>query len=240
MKPLKTLMLASAVLAFPACSQADPVSTTDKAAIESIVYDYLMENPEVIREALIALEAKQDAESIAAVKSAIYNEKRDVVVGPKNAKITIVEFFDYNCGYCKRSTNWLVKTIKENPNDVRVIFKELPMLDGRTKTSKTAAKAALAAARQDKYLEMHQGLMELRVMTDDRIDETAKKVGIDVDLMRQDMSDPTIIQHVEDTLVLGQRLRPLTGTPFFMIGDEFYAGANIERLEEMLETARKS
>ena len=239
MKALKTLMLAASILAFPACSQAGQGAQLDKSAVEKIVYDYLMENPEVVRDALVELESKQDWDSINAVKTAIYNDKRDVVIGPDDAKVTIVEFFDYNCTYCKRTTDWLVEKIDEHPKDIRVIFKELPILDGRTKTSRKAAKAALAAARQGKYLEMHAGLMEARGLSDERIDEVAEAAGVDVAKMRNDMADPEMAKYIEDTIIMGQKLRPLTGTPFFLIGDEFLAGASIPRLNEMLEKAMK-
>ncbi len=240
MNALKPIFLAATLTAFPACSQAGPVSgSADKAAVEKIVYDYLMENPEVISEALVALETKQDQSSITAANTAIYDDKRDVVLGPDDAKVTIVEFFDYNCGYCKRSTNWLVSTIESHPKNVRVIFKELPILDGRTKTSRLAAKAAIAANRQGKYLEMHTALMKAKGLSDARIDDIAKSAGVDVAQMRKDMADPAIATHIEDTMVLGQRLRPMTGTPFFMIGDEFMAGANVDRLNAMLDKALK-
>jgi len=243
MKALKLLLVSTTLLAFPACSQAGPadnVSVTDKEAIEQIVYDYLMENPEVIREAIIALEAKQDWASINAVEDQIYNDSRDIVLGPDDAKVTIVEFFDYNCTYCKRTTDWIVKTLDEHPDDVRVIFKELPILDGRTQTSRKAAMAAIAAAKQDKYLDMHVALMNARGLSDARIDEIAKENGVDVKKMREDMKDPAIAEYLEETLLIGQQLRPLTGTPFFLIGDEYLSGASIARLDDMLEKALKS
>ncbi len=239
MKLYKTALLAASVLAFPACSQAGQVNTQDKEAIEKIVYEYLMENPEVVQEALIELEAKQDRESLASVKSSIYNEPRDVVLGPADAKVTIVEFFDYNCSYCKRTTDWLVETMEKHPKDVRVIFKELPILDRQTKTSRNAAKAALAAHRQGKYLEMHTALMEARGLNDDRIEEIAKDIGLNVARLKGDMQDPEIAAYIEDTLIMGQKLRPLTGTPFFMIGDEYIAGANVNRLNDMLANAMR-
>ncbi len=244
MKALKTLMLATTVLAFPACSQAD-VSTTDRETIEKIVYEYLMENPEVIFEVQAAYEVKQDQDSINSAKMSIYSDKRDIVIGPDDAKVTIVEFFDYNCTFCKRSTDWLIETIEKHPNDVRVIFKELPILDGRTKRdgtkviSRKAAKAALAANKQGKYLEMHTALMAAPGLNDARLDEIAASIGLDVKKMRADMQDPEIAEYIEDTMILGQRLRPMTGTPFFMIGDEFLAGADVQRLEQMLQTALK-
>ena len=171
MKATKALLLGAALLATPACSQASDVSTTDRAAIEKIVHEYIMENPEIIIEAQIAHEAKQDWNSINSAENAIYNDVRDVVIGPDNAKVTIVEFFDYNCSFCKRSTDWLVETIEKHPKDVRVIFKELPILDNRSRTSRMAAKAAIAAHRQGKYLEMHTALMEASGLSVQRVED---------------------------------------------------------------------
>jgi protein-disulfide isomerase len=108
------------MLSLTACSQASATGELDRKQIETIVQEYLMENPEIIRDAMIALADKEEREAMAAVKDEIYNDKRDVVLGPKKAKVTIVEFFDYNCGYCKKSTDWLMEAMDENPKDLRV------------------------------------------------------------------------------------------------------------------------
>ncbi|NNE58758.1 MAG: DsbA family protein [Hellea sp.] len=250
MKALKPFFMAASLLVVPACSQAGPadqkadvpavkydVELSDKDAIEQIIHDYLMENPEVVMDALVAYEAKQDWASVEAVRSAIYNDSRDVVIGPVDANVTIVEFFDYNCTYCKKTTDWLVNIIKEHPNDVRVIFKELPILDGRTQTSKNAARAALAAHKQGKYLDMHVALMNARGLSQSRIEEIAENEGLNVSKLIKDMEDSKINNLIQDNMVVGQKLRPLTGTPFFIIGDEFLSGANVTRLDEMLDKA---
>ncbi len=235
-KYLKTVMLATALIAVPACSQSS-VNVSDKEAIGKIVHEYIMENPELVMDALVAHEENQNWDSINEVKTAIYDEKRDVVMGPDNAKVTIVEFFDYNCTYCKRTTDWVANVLEEHPNDVRVIFKETPILDSRTRTSINASKAALAAARQDKYFEMHMALMNANRLTDDRIDELAEENGVNVKKMREDMEDPEIVEHVENTMTLIRKIRPFNGTPFFLFEDEFVAGASVERLDEMLDKA---
>jgi len=239
MKFLSTTALTLAMLGMSGCAQAqsDSVSTTDKAQIEAIVKAYLLENPEVVRDALIELEAKQDRTALAAVSDALHKDPRDVVIGPKDAKVTIVEFFDYNCGFCKKSTQWLKDTIEEHPNDVRVIFKELPILEGRSKTSRNAAKAALAASRQGKYSTMHFSLMAERSLTPKRVRDLAEKAGLDMDKFDKDMLDKDIDRQIDDTLLLAQRIPALTGTPFFVIGDEFVSGANTEKLEEILDRA---
>jgi len=235
-KYFKSILLASTLVALPACSQST-VNVNDKEAIGKVVHEYIMENPELVMDALVAHEENQNWDSINEVKSAIYDESRDVVMGPENAKVTIVEFFDYNCTYCKRTTDWVAKVMEEHPNDVRVIFKETPILDSRSRTSVNASKAALASARQGKYFEMHMALMNANRLTDDRIDELAEEAGVDVKKMREDMEDPKIGEHVENTITLIRKIRPFNGTPFFLFEDEFLAGASVERLDEMLDKA---
>jgi len=240
MKLFFTTALAFTLTAFAGCAEAGTISSTDKADIENIVRSYLLENPEIIREALLELEKKQDRALLAEVEDDLKNDNRDITYGPANAKVTIVEFFDYNCGYCKRSTDWLKTVMETHPNDVRVVFKELPILDGKTKTSRSAAKAALAAGRQGKYKEMHFALMAERSLSSERIDALAKKNGVNVEKMREDMQDSKLEKHLEDTLLLASRIPPLTGTPFFVINDAYMPGANTQALQQLLEDALKS
>lgn len=234
MKNLAAFLLFTSSLALSSCAEGQ-TSTYSKAEIKDIVREYLMENPEIVREALIELERKEDMAAINNYRDELYEDARDVVIGPDNAKVTIVEFFDYNCGFCKRSTEWLADQIEKHPNDVRVIFKETPILDGRTKTSRLAAKAALAAAKQDKYMDMHLALMAERSLTPERIDDLAAKAGIDVSKMRADMENTELDAQLEDAMLLANRLPPLTGTPFFLINDQYYSGANIQKLQSMLD-----
>ena len=128
------------------CAEAGPTTTMSKSEIETLVKDYLLENPEIIRDAIIKLQEKEavqeqelQRESIASAKDALENDPRDASIGPDDAKVTIVEFFDYNCGYCKRATPWVEEAVKKYGKDVRVVFKELPILDDRTKTSRIAS-----------------------------------------------------------------------------------------------------
>jgi len=237
MKFLTSTAIAVSLFAMAGCAQAQSPSSTDRAQIESVIKDYLMKNPEIIQQALDELDRKEEAAMMAAVRNGIENDPRDVKIGPDNAKVTMVEFFDYNCGFCKRSTDWVNKTLEAHPNDVRVIFKELPILDGRTKTSRNAAKAALAAHKQGKYLEMHTALMEASGLTPDRIKVIAKDVGVDVAKLERDMNDPEIDALLEDTLILANRIPALTGTPFFIINDMMIAGADTDRLQASLEAA---
>lgn len=228
------------------CAEAGPTTTMSKSEIETLVKDYLLENPEIIRDAIIKLQEKEavqeqelQRESIASAKDALENDPRDASIGPDDAKVTIVEFFDYNCGYCKRATPWVEEVVEKYGNDVRVVFKELPILDDRTKTSRIASRAALAADKQGKYAEMHFALMNQKRLSGEIVRETAEEIGLDMRRYDADLADPTIDQHINDTLQLANRLPALTGTPFFVVGDDYVSGADTARLEILVNEALK-
>ena len=190
MKFFTVTAISIALLAVSGCAQAG--QNIDTAEVEQIIKSYLLKNPEIIREAMIELQSKEDRAALTNVKDALYNDPRDVSIGPKDAKVTLIEFFDYNCGYCKSSSAWLKGVIDKYPDDVRVVFKELPILESRTKTSKNAAKAALAAARQGKYTTMHFSLMAERSLSADRVLKIAEKAELDMDKLKEDMTDPQL------------------------------------------------
>ena len=239
MKFIAATAIALAIASTSGCAQAGQASDMKRADVEQIIQEYLLENPEILREALIALDKKEDRASITAVSDALFKDPRDVSIGPKNAKVTVVEFFDYNCGFCKSSSDWLKGVMDKYPDDVRVVFKELPILDGRTKTSKNAAIAALAADRQGKYSTMHFSLMAERSLTPERVLKIAEDAGLDMNKLKEDMKDPEIERLLSDGLLLANKIPSLTGTPFFVINDDFIAGADAAALDQMLEAALK-
>lgn len=222
-----------------ACAEAKQSRGPDmkKADVERIISEYIMENPELIRAALIELEDRAEREALDAVYDELYNDPRDVVIGPKNAKVTIVEFFDYNCGFCKNTTDWVERVMDEHPGDVKIIFKELPILNRRSKTSRPASKAALAAARQGKYTSVHFALMKERVLSNERIRAIVEEAGLDMAKYDADMKDVALEQQIEDTLDLANRIPVLTGTPFFLVNGSHVSGANVERLDMLLDDA---
>jgi len=229
------------------CAEAGPTTNMTKSEIETLVKEYILENPEIIRDAFIKLQEKEALleqelykESIISAKDLLENDPRDASVGPEDAKVTIVEFFDYNCGYCKRATPWVAEAVKKYGDDIRVVFKELPILDDRTKTSRIASRAALAADKQGKYKEMHFALMDQKRLSGDIIRGVAEDIGLDMRRYEADMADPTIDQHINDTLQLANRLPALTGTPFFIVGEEYVSGADTDRLEQLVEAGLKS
>ena len=240
MKTFAATALALTLVAVSGCAQAETRGPDIKRAdVEKIIKEYLMENPEILREALIELDKKEDRAALAAVSDALFKDPRDVSIGPKDAKVTVVEFFDYNCGFCKTSSDWLKGVMEKYPDDVRIVFKELPILDGRTKTSRNASKAALAAARQGKYSTLHFSMMKERSLTAERVFALAEKAGLDMDKLKKDMKDKELDRQLEDGLLLANRIPSLTGTPFFVINDDFIAGADTRKLDAMLEAALK-
>lgn len=243
MKHLILTLAVISIVGLAACAQAGP-GEMSKADIEETIRNYLLENPEILREAMIALDRKeslakiQDSQdAIADLSDQIFKDPRDYSIGPKNAKVQLVEFFDYNCGFCKRSTDWIETTMGKYPNDTRIVFKELPVLTGRDGTSHMAARAALAAARQGKYRNMHFALMDERSITEARVMQIAKNNGLDIEQLERDMADPAIDRQIQDNLALGNKIPALTGTPFFILNDRFVSGADLTTLETLLDTA---
>ena len=234
--PIAALMLT------PACAQ-DQVDPTNREAIEEIVRSYIIENPEIIEEALIELsnrerlaELERARENIASNQDALFNNAADYSIGPADAPVTIVEFFDYRCGFCKRSAEWAVGLPEQFDNQVRVVFKEYPILSPE---SEKAALAAVAAGKQGKYVEMHMALMALdngSGFGPEQIDEVAESVGVDVTKMRADMQSIDVQTAVADAKALARTIG-ISGTPNFIIGDNVIPGADEARIEDLIEAA---
>lgn len=223
----------------PACAQGGG-DTASKAEIETIVRDYILANPEIIEEALVALTEKErlaqasaTQAAIADSKDALYNDSADYFVGPEDAAVTVVEFFDYRCGYCKRSAEWTANLPETYDGDVRVVFKEYPIFGG---ISETAALAALASGRQGKYIDMHLALMGLKSnddLTEEKIDELAAQLGIDVQRMRADMKSEAVTGQLAGMQELGRTLN-VGGTPGYFVGDQAIEGANLPKIDEVI------
>lgn len=225
-------------------AQAGEFNQSQKTEIERILRDYLLKNPEVLYEAMQALEqrqtenaAKQQQEQIEKQKSEIYHSDEDFVAGNPKGDIALVEFFDYNCGYCQRSMPDVKKLIATD-RGLRVIFKEFPILG----TGSTfAAKAAIAAMKQGKYLQLHEALYEHRGTKDEASVLTiAKKVGLDVDRLKKDMTDPKIQAVIEQNAKLAAALK-IDGTPGFLIDKKVIQGAaGFDALAAEIATTRKA
>ena len=218
---------------------ADKVFSADqKKAIEEVIKDYLVNNPEVFLEVQQALEAKMDKIQAEKLKVALSENAKDIyrdpdgaVAGNPNGKVTVVEFFDYNCGYCKKSFADIAKLIAAEP-DIRFVFKELPIL---AKASEEASKVALAARLQGKYWDMHRAIFESKAPANEaNALKLAEKLGLDMAKLKADMNGPTVKAELDKTKQLANKMG-INGTPHFLVGDRPIPGAP-ENLLELIKT----
>jgi protein-disulfide isomerase len=216
---------------------------TEKANVEQIIHDYLLEHPEVVVEAVDKYQAEQ-AKTVAAQQAKALVERRDEltkdpdapVLGNPSGDVTLVEFFDYRCPYCKAVSAGLMDTVRSDGN-VRLVMKEFPILGAE---SEYAAKAALAAYRQGKYGEFHEAMMTFKgkVAVDD-VKRIAADVGIDTAKMEKDMAAPEIAGMIQRNYALAQALG-ITGTPSFIIADQLIPGAiSMEEMKKQIAAARQ-
>ena len=222
---------------------ADTFTKAEKAEISNLVRQYIKRNPEIILEALEDIQKREEIQKEKAQRTQLkLNEKfieRDIddpILGNPDGKIVITEFFDYQCGYCKRMLKILLD-ISKNNNDVKIILKEYPILGP---VSTLAAQVALAAKKQNKYAEIHAALMQLRGrLSEPAVFQIAKEVGLTTEQLREDMMDPKILKHLTRTRELGKQLM-IRGTPAFIINDTISPGALTKyQLLELIADARQ-
>jgi protein-disulfide isomerase len=223
-------LMLSAAIAVPAVAQS--ISPEQRGEIEKIIKDYLIKNPEVLQEALGELEKKQAAneaekhrEGVKQHSDALFNSPRHVVVGNPQGDVTMVEFFDYNCGYCKKAMTDMLEMIKADPK-LRVVLKEFPVLG---QGSVEAARVAVAVRMQDKtgkkYLDFHQKLLGIRGQANQAAAmSAAKDVGMDMVKLEKDLASPEVKSSLEESYKLAEALG-LNGTPSYVIGTDVVVGA---------------
>jgi protein-disulfide isomerase len=223
------------LLAFTAPpATAQSFNAQEQAEIRAIVREYLVRNPDVLREAITSLNAREDAEN----RHKAETDPRDFAMGPADAPITVVEFFDYRCPYCQAALPWVVQTLRTR-RDVRFIFKEMP-LEMHGRPALEASQASVAAMQQGRYFQFHQALMSFTGdLTSARIDQLARQSGIDVTRMRRGMGDQAISQLIRDNTSLASTLG-VTGTPAFLINGQLVAGFDPERLDAALREAGRT
>ena len=234
---LFTLLVFSA----PAIAQSSSeFSDAERAEIREMVGTYILENPELIEEALIELQRRarqREGEALTAAIRAnsdlIYNDARDPSIGPEDAPIVIVEFMDYKCGYCRIASQWISEARQAYGDQIRFVFKEYPILG---EESRVASRAALAALNQgeDVYWRFHTAMIQSSgPLPAGRIENFARLAGVDVDQMLEDMDNPEIQTHLEQVYALGRAIGA-EGTPFFIINGRAVSGANRDLLDELL------
>jgi protein-disulfide isomerase len=241
MRILKRLLplLAAFLILSPALAVANPAAkdTGDKA-FEEKVHAYLLAHPEVLLAMQKALEEKDAVSARATLQkqaARLFDDGRDPSVGPKDAKVSVVLFQDYQCGHCKaEAAPAVIKLLAAQP-DVRFVFKELPIFGQR---SVAAARAAIAAARQGKYFGVFKALMADTVLDDAAIKAALTDAGIDLKRAQADAESKETKALLDDNAKLAGEIG-VDGTPTFVIGDQMVLGADIEEVERAIADRKK-
>ena len=223
---------------------SSPIDPAQKAAIEDIVRDYLMEHPEVIRDAMNALQARQEAEeaerqnaAIANNKDKIFNSKNQVVLGNPDGDVTLVEFFDYNCSYCRRAQADMTKLIQED-GKLRIVLKEFPVL-GPASLEAAQVAVGVNTIAPEKYRDFHDKMLSDRGQASAaRAIAVAESLGIDPDKLREASKEENVRTTIEEVYAIANSLG-LTGTPSYVVGDEVVVGAvGYDALKAKIESIR--
>ncbi len=244
---LGALVLSAALISgsvYAAETPAAEFTDKQKEQIEAVVRELLTKkDPEIVLNAAKEFQKKQDEENGKKAKEALGKNKdkllnpNDPYMGNAKGDVTLVAFFDYNCGYCKKANEPMRKLIDGDKN-VRIIMKEYPIL---AESSRVAARAALAANKQKKYIEFHNLLMESKgALSEDSIMEMAVKAGLDKDKLKKDMESPEIAAEIQANQTLGREVGA-HGTPTFIIGDKVIPGAmELDEMKKLVEENRAS
>jgi protein-disulfide isomerase len=233
-------------LAVNGAAQAQSISPSQKSEIEAIIRSYLLANPELLQEVMAEMEKRQSAAESEKARGAIkqyseviFNSSRQVVVGNPQGDVTMVEFFDYNCGYCKRAMVDMMDMMKSDPK-LRVVLKEFPVLG---QGSVEAAQVAVAVRMQDKtgkkYLDFHQKLLNGRGQVDKaRALAAAKESGLDMARIEKDLASEEVKATLEESFKVAEALG-LNGTPSYVIGGDIVIGAvGLQQLKAKVSNAR--
>lgn len=211
--------------------------------VERIVKEYLLREPEILYQALQELQRRRDAAEAERQKMMLDERREELVANPDDpvlgdprGDVTLVEFIDYRCGYC-RSMAPALRALLDQDRRVRLVIKEFPILGP---DSTTAARAALAAKRQGRYGELHWALLQSKDLSEGAILDMARRLGLDAERLARDMRDPAIDRQLEKVRALADALG-LSGTPSFVIGDTLIPGAApVARLAELIGRARRA
>ena len=233
---LSKIVLATVLAAFPVTTVA--AQELNEADIKRLALEAILEKPEILIEALSILQERENV-ALAEAQTDALSELRDdfeqnaPIFGNLDGSVTLVEFFDYNCGYCRRAAPE-VKAVLEASKDVRIIYREFPILGPG---SEVAARASLASRNQGKYQQFHEAMMALNAQAvEASVMKIAGDVGLDLEVLKTDMQSDLVNEHIAASLRLAEALG-ITGTPTFVLGDEIIPGV-IERgtlLEKIAE-----
>ena len=231
------------LLAVPTVAAGQGLTPEQKKQVEDIVRQFLLKNPEVMIEAINNLRTREEAEEAKGAEAALASRRNDIerdpaspVGGNPKGDVTLVEFFDYRCGFCKRVHDTVQSVVKSDGN-IRFVFKEFPVLGPESMFAARAATAVFKLA-PGKYPALHDRLMALRAVGEESVMAEVKAVGLDPNAVRQKMQDPAILKDIERTQELAEALR-IRGTPSFIVGDLLIPGATDEEsLKRAVAAAR--
>lgn len=221
----------------PAAPDVDKLFNAEqKAAIHSIIKDYLLKNPEVFLEVQTALESKMETIQAEKLKLALKDNAADIfrrasspMAGNPSGDVTVVEFFDYNCGYCKKAYTDIAALVDKDKK-VKLVLKELPIL---SKGSEEAAKIAIAAKMQGKYWEAHRAMIQLRGEVNEQTGlKAVEKIGLDMTKLKKDMESDEVKTEIKFVRDLAQKMG-IQGTPHFLVGDRAIPGAPGNLLDQI-------
>ncbi len=214
--------------------QARHIGGTDKAAIEAVVHDYLLDHPEILPAAMQALQKKEDVKRLSGIRGDVERAWPGQVLGNPQGKVTLVEFTDFACTYCRHSVADVEALIAANP-DLRVVLRQLPII---APASADAAKMGLAAAEQGKYPAFHKAMFAAGNPDKPRIEAVARSVGIDLARAARVIADPRIEDELSRNIELARALG-FNGTPAWVVGDTVFTGAvGEEKLAKAVAEAR--
>jgi len=233
MRTLFAICLAACVTA-TTVAKAD-IDASDRTAVQAIVEEFIRSNPEFLRDTLLSLAAREEAERQQAGLAILHDDQDDPVMGNRAGRLSVYEFSDYNCGYCKRVFEPIQQMLRDNP-DVRLVIKEFPIL---SQSSLVAAKAAIAAEKQGKFDDYHVAMMTYRgQITTDTIMRIAQQSGIDVAQLQIDMEAAETAAIIQRTRNAATALN-INGTPGIVIGDTIIPGAiSLDELTKLITEER--
>lgn len=211
------------------------ISKAERAATEAIIRAYILENPEIITEAVEILQQREVARRMDSAGGALTAPFPGAVGGNPDGAITLVEFTDYNCGFCRSSVADLNR-LTGSEKDVRIVYRELPIL---SPTSRDAARWALAAAKQGKHKAFHDAMFAAGPANAQTINAAARRAGLNMERAAKDAASAEVTAEIERNLAMMQQIG-FNGTPTFVIGDQMLEGAlGYDALKAAVEKARK-
>jgi len=237
------LFAAMAASAVSVPARADDFTPAQKTAVDKMIHDYLLSHPEVLIQAVQAADDKLKSDARDKAQKTLAEKRKDVfddpsspVAGNPHGDVTMVEFFDYRCPYCKQVEPSLEKVIADD-HHLRFVYKEFPVLGP---VSITAARAALAARKQGKYDAFHRAMMAAKgQISDQTVMDVAGSVGLDIVQLKRDMESPDVDKTLKSDMALADAL-DISGTPAFIIGNQIIPGAiDLDALKQAIADARK-